>query len=256
MLYEKKGESQVVNFKCLVGADGVGSVVARSCGFDLDSYEIIPTIQYVMVNCNIPESDMIRVYMGNEVAPLGYVWVFAKNDYMANVGIGVRGRTAKPYLDRFIKRHSEFFGGAKVIKEGGGGVPVGGQIPEVVKGNVVLCGDAAGQVIPITGGGIRSCMAAGSIAGEVVAEALEAEDISFLKEYPHRYSEPWGSRISKSLKVLRVIESLPDSDLNTLGELLSGDDIIELANGLDVKRVAAKLMLHPIVAVRIAAKLI
>ncbi|MEM2125827.1 MAG: NAD(P)/FAD-dependent oxidoreductase [Candidatus Methanosuratincola sp.] len=256
LVYERKGEIQSVNFKYLVGADGVGSVVARGCGFEMGSYEIIPTIQYVMVNCNIPERDMIRVYMGNEVAPLGYVWVFAKNEYMANVGIGVRGRAAKPYLDRFIERHPEFFGNAKVIKEGGGGVPVGGQIPELVKGNVVICGDAAGQVIPITGGGIRTSMAAGSIAGETVAEALEARDTSVLKEYSIRYSEPWGSRISKSLKVLRVIESLPDGDLNTLGELLSGDDIIDLANGLDVKRVAAKLMLHPMVAVRIAAKLI
>jgi digeranylgeranylglycerophospholipid reductase len=168
----------------------------------------------------------------------------------------VRGRPAKPYLDRFIARHPEFFGNAKVIKEGGGGVPVGGQVRELVKGNVVLCGDAAGQVIPITGGGIRSSMAAGSIAGEVLAQAIEAGDPSVLREYPVRYSEPWGSRISKSLKVLRVIETLPDDDLNVLGDLLSGEDIIDLANGLDVKRVAAKLMLHPMVAVRIASRLI
>ncbi|MCQ5374167.1 MAG: NAD(P)/FAD-dependent oxidoreductase [Candidatus Methanomethylicia archaeon] len=256
LVYERKGELRTVGFRYLVGADGVGSVVARSCGFDMGGYEIIPTIQYVMVNCRIPERNMIRVYLGNEVAPLGYVWVFAKNEYMANVGIGVRGRPAKPYLDRFIARHPEFFGNAKVIKEGGGGVPVGGQVRELVKGNVVLCGDAAGQVIPITGGGIRSSMAAGSIAGEAVGHAIEAGDPSVLREYPVRYSEPWGSRISKSLKVLRVIETLPDDDLNTLGELLSGDDIIDLANGLDVKRVAAKLMLHPMVAVRIASRLI
>jgi digeranylgeranylglycerophospholipid reductase len=256
LVYERKGELRTVGFRYLVGADGVGSVVARSCGFDMGGYEIIPTIQYVMVNCRIPERNMIRVYLGNEVAPLGYVWVFAKNEYMANVGIGVRGRPAKPYLDRFIARHPEFFGNAKVIKEGGGGVPVGGQVRELVKGNVVLCGDAAGQVIPITGGGIRSSMAAGSIAGEVLAQAIEAGDPSVLREYPVRYSEPWGSRISKSLKVLRVIETLPDDDLNVLGDLLSGEDIIDLANGLDVKRVAAKLMLHPMVAVRIASRLI
>ncbi len=256
LVYERKGELRTVGFRYLVGADGVGSVVARSCGFDLGGYEIIPTIQYVMVNCRIPERNMIRVYLGNEVAPLGYVWVFSKNEYMANVGIGVRGKPAKPYLDRFIAGHPEFFGNAKVIKEGGGGVPVGGQIRELVKGNVVLCGDAAGQVIPITGGGIRSSMAAGSIAGEVVAQAIEAGDPSVLRDYSVRYSEPWGSRISKSLKVLRVIETLPDDDLNTLGDLLSGEDIIDLANGLDVKRVAAKLMLHPMVAVRIASRLI
>ena len=63
--------------------------------------------------------------MGNDVAPLGYAWVFAKNEYMANVGIGVRGgKAAKPYLDRFVASHPAFFSKAKVIKAGGGGVPV------------------------------------------------------------------------------------------------------------------------------------
>ncbi|MCQ5377625.1 MAG: NAD(P)/FAD-dependent oxidoreductase [Candidatus Methanomethylicia archaeon] len=256
LICERKGDLREITFKFLVGADGVGSVIARGCGFPIEDSELIPTIQYVMINCTIPEKNMIRIYMGNEVAPLGYVWVFAKNDFMANVGIGVRGKPAKVYLDRFIESHPDFFKNAKVIKEGGGGVPVGGQIRSIVKGNVVLCGDSAGQVIPITGGGIRTSLAAGSMAGEAVAEALETGDPSRLGAYPQRYSEYWGSRIEKSLKVLKAIENLTDEDLNLLGSIVSGDDIVDLANGLDVARVVAKLMRHPVLAMRIAKKLL
>ena len=210
-------------------------------------------MQYVMVNCKILERDMIRIYMGNEVAPLGYAWVFAKNEYMANVGIGVRGKPAKSCLDKFVANHPDFFKNAKVVKEGGGGVPVGGQLKEVVKGNVVLCGDSSGQVIPITGGGIRTSMAAGSIAGEAVAEALESKDLSLLEGYPANYNKYWGTRIKQSLRVLRALEKLNDEDLNLLVSLMNGDDVVDLANGLDVKRVASKLMRHPVAAVKIAS---
>ncbi|MEM2525407.1 MAG: NAD(P)/FAD-dependent oxidoreductase [Candidatus Methanomethylicaceae archaeon] len=254
--YRYKNEENIINFKYLIGADGVGSIVARLCDFDMSNYEIIPTIQYVMVNCNIQEKDIIKIYLGNEVAPKGYAWIFAKNEYTANVGIGVRGGLAKLYLDRFIEKHSEIFKNSRIIKEGGGGVPIGGQLKEIVKGNILLCGDAAGQVIPLTGGGIRSSIEAGKVAGETVAKALEENDSSILKEYPERYRNPWGERISKSLKVLRIFEKLSDEDFNNLAEILVGDDIVDLANGLDLKRVAKKLMSHPIFALKIASKLI
>ncbi|MEM1573263.1 MAG: NAD(P)/FAD-dependent oxidoreductase [Candidatus Methanomethylicaceae archaeon] len=254
--YRYKNEENIINFKYLIGADGVGSIVARLCDFDMSNYEIIPTIQYVMVNCNIQEKDIIKIYLGNEVAPKGYAWIFAKNEYTANVGIGVRGGLAKLYLDRFIEKHSEIFKNSRIIKEGGGGVPIGGQLKEIVKGNILLCGDAAGQVIPLTGGGIRSSIEAGKVAGETVAKALEENDSSILKEYPERYKNPWGERISKSLKVLRIFEKLSDEDFNNLAEILVGDDIVDLANGLDLKRVAKKLMSHPIFALKIASKLI
>jgi digeranylgeranylglycerophospholipid reductase len=253
VIYEQKGETKEVSFKVLIGADGVGSVISRECGFGTEGYELIPTIQYVMVNCNIPETGMIRIYMGNEVAPLGYAWVFAKNEYMANVGIGVRGKAAKPYLDKFVANHPDFFKNAKVVKEGGGAVPVGGQLKEVVKGNVLICGDSSGQVIPITGGGIRTSMAAGSVAGEAVSEGLESKNLSLLEGYPANYNKYWGSRIKQSLRVVRALEKLNDDDFNLLGDLLNGDDVVDLANGLNVKRVISKLMRHPVAAVRIAS---
>jgi digeranylgeranylglycerophospholipid reductase len=254
--YEQKGEVKKAGFKVLVGADGVGSMVARSCAFNIEGNELIPTMQYVMVNCNVPEKEMIRIYMGNEVAPLGYAWVFAKNEYMANVGIGIRGKPAKQYLDKFIQNHPDIFKNSKIVREGGGGVPIGGQIPEIVKGNVVLCGDTSGQVIPITGGGIRTSMAAGKYAGEAVAEALEAKDLSLLSNYPKKYNEYWGTRIIRSLRVLKALEKLSDEDLNLLAGLITGDDIVDLANGLDIKKVASKLLKHPLVAMKIASKLL
>ncbi|MEM2961091.1 MAG: NAD(P)/FAD-dependent oxidoreductase, partial [Candidatus Bathyarchaeia archaeon] len=181
------------------------------------------------------------------------VWIFPKCDGIANVGLGVQHGSAKLYLDKFISSHPEKFKSAEIAEIHAGPVPISGQIDEIVNNGAMLCGDAAGQVIPLTGGGIHSSIVAGKIAGDVAGKALTSENLNF-DEYPRRYAY-YTERIAKSLKALKVIESLPDSDLNQLAEVLSGEDIIDLANGLNIARVSKKLIKHPLFALKMAKAL-
>ena len=71
-----------------------------------------------------------------------------------------------------------------------------------------------------------------------------------------RKYRPWLTRIRRSLKVLRVLENLSDEDLNLLAEVLEERDIIDLANGLEILRVAKKLLRHPRLAVKLAKPLL
>jgi len=166
----------------------------------------------------------------------------------------VRGAPAKPYLDRFIERHSEMFGGAQVVEVKAAPVPIGGQVSRIHGEGVMLCGDAAGQVIPLTGGGIHSSIVAGKIAGELAGRSI-AEGRRSFPEYPKSYA-PWSERIYRSLTALRLIENLEDGDLNMLAEVLDGRDIVDLANGFDLARVGAKLSKHPAFAERLGKALL
>ncbi len=235
----------------VVGADGYNSTVARSLGVTEKS-EPIPTLQYVMVNCSIRYPDAVRFFLGNNVAPGGYAWIFPQNEKIAEVGIGVRGAPAKEYLDAFVKRFSDELGKAQIIDYRGAPVPIGGLIGELVRDRVVLIGDAAGTVIPLTGAGIHSSIAAGLAAGKIAAEAALDGDVSRerLSEFYTLY-KPWIDRIKKSLKVMRALEKMNDNELNLLAEILSDQDILDLANGLDILRVARKLAAHPIFAVKL-----
>jgi digeranylgeranylglycerophospholipid reductase len=203
--YNHKGTMTQTSFRILIGADGTGSITSKSCGFEQSEYQVIPAVQYVMVNCKIQEKGMLRLYFGDDVAPKGYAWIFAKNEYAANVGIGTLGSPTKFYLDKFIRNHPAIFDNAAIIKEGGGLVPVGERI-QTVKENVMLCGDSAGQVVPVTGAGIGTSMTAGRIAGETAALALKADDMSLLNEYPKKYAK---------------IEPRMHGDFNMLGGLVS-----------------------------------
>ncbi len=240
----------------VIGADGYNSTVARSLGIREKS-EPIPTVQYIMAGCKLEYPDAVRFYLGNEVAPKGYAWIFPRSDTLAEVGIGVRGAPAKIYLDRFVKRFEHELGGAQIIDYRGAPVPIGGMISEVVFDGAMLVGDAAGTVIPLTGAGIHSSVAAGLAAGEVAAKAAQEGDTSKrrLSEFYERY-KPWIERINKSLRVMRILEKMSDDELNTLAEILGEEDILDLANGMNVARVAKKLLKHPLLALKLAKPLL
>lgn len=255
LYYKRKGEHKEAAFDYIVGADGTDSIVSRTYGFDNGDYSVLSAMQYTMVNCRIPERDMIRIYLGNKVAPSGYLWIFPKNEYLTHVGLGA-STNAKLYLDKFIESHTDFFGSASIVAEGGGLIPVGGQTKEIVKGNAILCGDSAGQVIPITGEGIRPALAAGSMAGEAIIQAMSADDLAKLQNYPAEFNKHWGSMISGSLKFSRIIRKLSDNDLSNLAGSITGEDIVNLANGINVNKIIAAVLRHPILAMKLASKLV
>ena len=256
-LLKVKTSRAAYRVKILIGADGYHSSVAKAAGIKEKS-EPIPTVQYIMANVKLKYPYSVRFYLGNRVAPKGYAWIFPKTDDIAEVGIGVRGGVAKEYLDKFVKEHEDELGEAKIIDYRGAPVPIGGLISDLARDNVLLIGDAAGTVIPFTGAGIHSSLAAGLVAGKVAAEAVESSDYSerMLKKFLELYEEPWGRRIRTSLKAMRMFEKLSDEDLNELATVLDENDVLDLANGLDVKRVGLKLLKHPRLAGKIALSLI
>ncbi|MCS7129052.1 MAG: NAD(P)/FAD-dependent oxidoreductase [Candidatus Caldarchaeum sp.] len=254
--YLVKTSRETYQAKVVIGADGYNSTVARSLGVS-ERPEPIPTVQYIMANCKLKHPDAVRFYLGNKLAPGGYAWIFPRSEKLAEVGIGVRGGVAKEYLDAFVKKFSDELASARIIDYRGAPVPIGGAISESVFDGAMLVGDAAGHVIPLTGAGIHSSVAAGLAAGRVAADAVKEGDTSKqrLSQFYKLY-ENWLSRINRSLKAMRAVEKLSDEELDTLARIFQADDILDLANGLDLGRVARKLLSHPVLAVKLARQLL
>jgi len=249
--------TQALLSKILIGCDGFGSVIARRF-FDTTRMAFVSCIQYTLEGCGIEDEHLLQFYLGNDVAPLGYLWVFPKGNGLANVGLGVRRKPAKLYLDKFLKGHPEMFGNSKILNVGAAPVVVSGQLDKIVAENIMICGEAAGHVIPFTGAGIHTSIVAGKIGGEVAAEAVLERDSteSRLSQYPIKYEKVFGDRIRKSLKALKMIERLSDSDLNIMADVLKGEDILDLANGMNLERAAKALLRHPILAMKVAKDLL
>lgn len=252
-----RGE-RIVQCRFLLGCDGYASTIRRMF-FKPSKIELISCLQYFMANCEIEDEHVMKFYVGHKVAPGGYVWIFPKGEGTANVGVGVRGGSPKAYLDKFIEDHPETFKSAKIVKEGGAPVIISGQIDEIVGDSVLLCGESAGQVIPLTGAGIHTSIVAGKIAAEAILESLKRPDRTGrdqLLRYPEEFHQIYGRKIERSLKALKVIERLSDEDLNILAATIDGRDVVNLANGENLEEVARKLMRHPVLAFKVASSLL
>ncbi|MEM2874894.1 MAG: NAD(P)/FAD-dependent oxidoreductase, partial [Candidatus Hadarchaeales archaeon] len=183
-------------------------------------------IQFQMVGVKPEDTSLMEFYFGSRVAPGGYAWFFPKGEDTANVGLGVLGSRAErrpiEYLKDFVKKMAHISCG-KVVEINAGGVPVSGPISQTVKDNLLVVGDAARQVNPLTGGGIDSAMRAGAIAGEVAAKAVKEGDTSEkrLMEYQKRWKAAIGERLEKYLKGKEVLLKLSDEELDQLAKTLS-----------------------------------
>ena len=214
--------------KVIIAADGVGSRIGRWVGIKtaLKLEDIESGIQFQMVGVKPEDTSLMEFYFGSGIAPGGYAWFFPKGEDTANVGLGVLGSRAdrRPveYLREFVRKMPHISCG-KIVEVNAGGVPVSGPLKQTVKENVMLVGDAARQVNPLTGGGIDSAMRAGTIAGEVAAKAVDEGDTSEkrLMEYEKRWREAIGKRLEKYLKGKEVLLKLTDEELDQLARTLS-----------------------------------
>ena len=248
---EFEGEEFEIRAKVVVAADGVESTVARKAGLNTTNQliNIDSGFQYEMSNLNLKDPEKIEIFMGNEVAPRGYIWIFPKGKDLANVGIGVAmsQKTARYYLDKFIEDNPEIFKDAGIIEVNSGGIPVGGFLKNMVANGLVVVGDAAHQVNPIHGGGLKEATIAGQIAGEVIAKAVKKGDVSedSLSEYNKIWWKERGRALEKVQKLREVVEKLSDDDLNMLAETLTGDDLIEFSRGNKLFNLGKILLKNP-----------
>jgi digeranylgeranylglycerophospholipid reductase len=85
------GEMHDIKADIVIGADGVESKVGRWAGIDtsLKLSDIETCAQFLVTNFDPGEYS--EFYMGERFAPSGYVWIFPKGGYSANVGIGILG---------------------------------------------------------------------------------------------------------------------------------------------------------------------
>ncbi len=218
-----KSSGNILNLEAplIIGADGIESKVGRYAGIDttLKPTDIEVCIQFLIRDDNI-DDDYCEFYLGNTIAPGGYVWSLPRGKSLANVGVCAQGSRhssgmAMKLLNDFIKNHMPK---AKIIEMVAGGVPASGRIKSTTADGVMLVGDAARQSDPFTYAGIVNGMRAGIMAGEVAVKAMERGDASkrVLKNYENMWRNTIGKEIAKDYRVKEFFTKLDDSDLNSI----------------------------------------
>lgn len=129
--------------------------------------------------------DYLEIYLDRELLP-GYAWAFPTGDGTANVGVGIKldgvttangSQQLRAAFDRLLR--SDRLAGAQ-LPGCPQGFPLHTDFPAipVYAPRVLVVGEAAGLVNPLTGEGIALALESGQLAAEVASEALLSDNPS------------------------------------------------------------------------------
>jgi flavin-dependent dehydrogenase len=155
----------------LIGADGARSRVAEAFGLGRNHRFLYGT-EVELAGARGIDADRLHVLLDARLAP-GYIAWAVPGVGVTQIGLASRVPIAGR-LDRLLGKLGQVFdfSEARVVARRGGLIPCGGIVPRWNDGNVMLLGDAAGMVSPLTAGGIHPAMQLGRLAGVAVANHL------------------------------------------------------------------------------------
>jgi len=224
-------QSITVGAKVLVGADGLQSQVGKWAGLrtHIKITELASCLQFVVDQ--VETDGLLEIITGHEWAPGGYAWVFPKGYGYAEIGLGVirtmteRPQTAQWYLDKFIQQSffRERFADCRILEIQGGGVPLAAPLRQQYADNLILVGDAARHVNPITGGGIHTALSGGRIAASFLSELIQS-GAPARAEQLQGYQQAWLDQLGNKMWQLYAVKTdiFRESDLSVRDARLYG----------------------------------
>ncbi|NWF87878.1 MAG: NAD(P)/FAD-dependent oxidoreductase [Ignavibacteriaceae bacterium] len=218
---EYRGQQINIKSKIVIGADGTESRVGRWAGIKTHVHlkNMESCFQVTASNISV-EPDTLYFYFGKNVSPGGYFWVFPKSCTTANIGLGISGlegkeKSALAYLNDNLAR---LFPHASILTQVAGGVPCSITLEKITSNGIMLLGDAARQVNPLSGGGIASGMIGGRIAGIIAAEAIRKNKLDHIFTYEKAWYNERGKMHEVFNRLKEGIYSFTDEDFNKIME--------------------------------------
>lgn len=247
VVLEAMSEGKITNIgaKVVIGADGVKSKVARSAGLG-HIPKICSGIQ-VEANCEPRDPEFVEIFLGHQYAPKYFAWCVPTSGDCCRIGL-ISDNDGHVYLDRLLAEHEVVSKKARgVVDLVMGGIPVG-TLKRTVADGVLIVGDAAGQVKPVSYGGIYTGAKCAKIAGEVAAKAASEDNVSAarLMEYERRWRAEIGRELSWGLKARDIFGRMTDNDLNEAIAALDDpevQDVITQFGDIDHPSVLARQLL-------------
>ena len=205
----KVGEPKTMEVDVIIGADGANSRVAKN--IDAGEYDYAIAFQE---RIKIPDEkmeyykDLAEMYVGDDVSPDFYGWVFPKYDHVA-VGTGtvVNKTQIKTYQAAMRKRAEEKCAGGKIIRVEAHPIPEHPR-PRRVQGRVALVGDAAGYVTKCSGEGIYFAAKSGRMAAEAVVERSQNGTVEVDENDLRVYLDKWDRKYWATYKVLDILQKV------------------------------------------------
>jgi len=208
----RNGKPTEYRAKLVIDASGFSSVIARPMGLKNQALSYGNGAEYEIITPNW-QQDKTAIMLGAAFSPVGYAWVFPFGENRVRVGIGVVAPKCKAnpleLLEAFINSNhaiAQKLQPYSIVEVHLGSVPNAGYIDKTYADNLLVVGDAAGQVLGIAGEGIRLALDIGRLAGETAASALAKNDTS--AAYLKRFETLWKKKYARSISLNHTLNSI------------------------------------------------
>jgi menaquinone-9 beta-reductase len=186
-----------VRARVVIGADGAHSAVRGAVGAPSSARRALALRGYAAVPSD--GRGVQRIVFSGRRHP-SYAWSFDRGDGLANVGYGelLDPRARPPTRASMLTRLEQLLPGATESGSGWRGhhLPLSSWRFSHPQGRVLLAGDAAGLVNPVTGEGIYYAVTTGILAGAVAAAALATDDAASAgRRYRHAVRAALGGHL-------------------------------------------------------------
>jgi geranylgeranyl reductase family protein len=208
----------LIRAKAVVGADGAHSVVnKKTLRIPVERDHHSAGLRQYWENVKgFDQYNSIELIFLKEILP-GYLWIFPMPNGRANVGIGMlssevstRKVNLREVMDRMIKEHPmlrDRFADARPLETvKGHGLPLGSKKRKLSSDRVILIGDAASMIDPMSGEGVGNAMRCGRVAASTLIKALKENDLSAASL--SRYDSELYQKTWKELRVSHTLQKL------------------------------------------------
>ena len=232
--------------RLLIGADGHSSRVAASIP-DNRPKEYIRGIEYD-VRHRMDDQDTINIRIGTDIAPGLFSWEAPFGEY-TRVGLCSTWSEGPPmdFMKVLLKRSG--LEDCEIVRRYCGKVPLGRR-RRTYADNLMLIGDAASQVKPMSAGGIYPTMMCVEPLCQTAEEALSSGDLSSksLSRYEKRWNKAVGRELDKTYRLRRLYVKFNNDDMNDIYPYMAKKSVNEALNTVDIDNpsVSAFMALHNI----------
>jgi geranylgeranyl diphosphate/geranylgeranyl-bacteriochlorophyllide a reductase len=252
-----QGVMKTLKVDVVIGADGANSRIAKA--IDAGDYNYAIAFQE---RIKLPEDkmayyeDLAEMYVGTDVSPDFYAWVFPKYDHVA-VGTGtmkVNKAIIKDLQTGIRTRAAKKLEGGKIIKVEAHPIPEHPR-PRRVVGRVALVGDAAGTVTKSSGEGIYFAAKSARMCAEAIVEASSNGQTIPTERDLKLYLKRWDKKYGATYLVLDILQRVfyrTDATREAFVEMCADLDVQKMT--FDSYLYKTVVPANPLVQMKITAK--
>ncbi|ENN96431.1 geranylgeranyl reductase [Methanocaldococcus villosus KIN24-T80] len=219
------GEVIEIQPEVIVSAEGVRARTGMKLGL-LKGREVLSACQFEMVNVKNIDDDFVHIFLDKRYSENFFVWIIPLEEDRVRVGLLDKGGGYNKLL-KFINNKSEMFKNTSIVEFSVGALPIG-YLKKTVKDNILLVGDSACHVKPLSGGGIYYGSLGGRIAGRVINEYLNGS--GDLRRYDKEWRKEFGEELKTSLMIRKLFLKMGNETIDEIIKRIKDSDLVDYIN--------------------------